>query len=144
MNTLQTNAMPSGDVVDVPSQSHINLTHLMYGLHTLSVCIGVATSVTVVGAFVFGLPSILAVILNYVKRSEVKGTYLESHFRWQLRTFWFAVLWGLVALLITLVLAVTIVGLLVAWLPILVVGVWVIYRIVRGWLTLNERRPVGV
>ena len=60
---------------------------------------------TVVGSFLFGWPSIIAVILNYIKRGEARGTWLESHFRWQIRTFWFAVLWCLIGgvLFITLV-----------------------------------------
>ena len=93
-----------------------------------------------VGAFVFGLPSIVAVVLSYLKRGEAKGTFLESHYRWLIRTFWFAVLWGAIAVLVTLVLVLTIVGILVAWLPVLVVGVWLIYRVARGWLVLKDGR----
>jgi uncharacterized membrane protein len=77
------------------------------------------------------------VVLSYLKRGEAQGTFLQSHYRWLIRTFWFAVLWGLIAAVVTIVLVVTIVGLLVAWLPILVVGVWLIYRVVRGWLALK-------
>lgn len=132
-----------GDVVDVPSDSLIRLTHLIYGLHAASVVMGIAGSATVVGSFVFGLPSIVAVILNYVKRSDVRGTYLDSHFGWQIRTFWWAVLWGLIALVVTLVLIATIVGILIYWLPIVVVGAWIGYRVIRGWLALKDRRAIG-
>ena len=55
--------------------------------------VGVLTSATIVGHFLFGVPSIIAVIMNYLKRDEARGTWLESHFNWQLRTFWFAALW---------------------------------------------------
>src|SRR3954464_12661562 len=82
------------------------LTHVIYALHSLSVLIGITTVATVVGAFVFGWPSIVAVILNYVKRDEARGSYLESHFRWQIRTFWFGLLWCAVGAL----LALTVVG----------------------------------
>jgi uncharacterized membrane protein len=61
-------------------------THVIYGPHALSVPTGIVTSVTVVGAFVFGWPSIIAVILNYVKRGKAAGKFLESHFAWQIRT----------------------------------------------------------
>src|SRR6185295_5373097 len=64
-------------------------THVIYGLHALSVLVGVTTAAFIVTAFAFGLPSIVAVILNYLKRAEARGTFLESHFRWQIRTFWF-------------------------------------------------------
>jgi len=117
-------------------------THVIYGLHALAVLIGVTSAVTVVGAFVFSLPSIVAVVLSYLKRSEAAGTFLESHYRWLIRTFWFAVLWGAIAIVVTLVLVITIVGILVAWLPVLVVGVWLIYRVARGWLALKDGKPL--
>ena len=89
-------------------------------------------------AFLTGWPSILAVILNYARRDAVRGTYLESHFRWQIRTFWFAVLWVLIAF----VLFVTVLGIPLAWLIIVVTGIWVLYRIGRGWLALNDGQEV--
>ena len=67
----------------------MQLTHVIYGLHAAAVVIGVTSSATVAGGFVFGLPSLIAVLLNYLKRSDVRGTWLESHFVWQIRTFWF-------------------------------------------------------
>lgn len=66
--------------------------HIVYGLHALSILIGVLTGATVASAFVFSWPSILAVILNYIFRGDADGTYLESHFSWQIRTFWMAAL----------------------------------------------------
>jgi uncharacterized membrane protein len=116
----------------------VRLTHIIYALHAFSAVMGVISSAAVVTAFLTGWPSILAVILNYVRRSEVSGTYLESHFRWQIRTFWFAVLWVVIAAL----LAITIVGIPLAWLLVVFTGVWVLYRIGRGWLALNEGRSV--
>ena len=87
-------------------------------------------------------PSIIAVILNYVKRSEANGTWLETHFRWQIRTFWYGLLWVcLCALFVLLTLGI---GILIAWLPLGVVGIWFVYRILRGWLALRESRPMYV
>jgi uncharacterized membrane protein len=123
-----------------PHESLITLTHVIYGLHALSLVTGIIGAATVVGAFLTGWPSIIAVILNYVKRSEARGTWLESHFRWQIRTFWFGVLW--VALCMVFVAATLGIGMLIAWLPLGVVGLWFIYRIGRGWLQLKDRRPM--
>jgi len=80
------------------------------------------------------------VILNYVKRGEVRGSWLESHFRWQIRTFWFGLLWA--SLCILLVIATLGVGILIVWIPLGLVGIWFIYRVARGWIRLNERRPM--
>ncbi len=76
-----------------PRRSLIILIHVIYGLHAASLITGIIGAATVVGAFLTGWPSIIAVILNYAKRSEARGTWLESHFRWQIRTFWFGLLW---------------------------------------------------
>ena len=115
-------------------------THAIYALHAFSLLTGILGAATVVGAFLIGWPSILAVILNYVKRSEVRGTWLESHFRWQIRTFWFGVLWvSLCGMFIVLTLGI---GLLIVWLPLLLVGIWFVYRVVRGWMALRDRRPM--
>jgi uncharacterized membrane protein len=112
--------------------------HVMYGLHAFSALSGILTSATIVGAFVFGWPSIIAVIVNYVTRKQVRGTWLDSHWRWQLRTFWFAALWLLVAGL----LAITFIGIPAAILVIVITGVWVLYRVIRGWLVLLDRRAM--
>jgi uncharacterized membrane protein len=121
-------------------QSLIGWTQFIYGLHAFSLLTGILGAATVVGAFLTGWPSIIAVILNYVKRGDVRGTWIESHFRWQIRTFWFGVLWiGLCVLFVVFTLGI---GILIAWLPILIVGFWFIYRIVRGWLALNARTPM--
>jgi uncharacterized membrane protein len=128
----------TGPVAKQPSDSLITTVHVVYGLHALSVLIGATSIATVVGAFVFGLPSIVAVIINYAMQSEAKGTFLESHFRWQIRTFWFAALWALVAMM----LFITIIGIVVAWIVALGVGLWVIYRIARGWVALANREPI--
>jgi uncharacterized membrane protein len=119
-----------------PQDSLVTLTHVIYGLHALTVITGLMTPAFIVTAFITGWPSLIAVVLNYMKRGEARGTFLESHFRWQIRTFWFAFLWGLVALL----LAFTLIGIPLAFLLAGIAGVWVLYRVVRGWLNLNEGR----
>ena len=121
-----------------PEPTLVTITHLIYGLHAFSVLIGLTSAATVVGAFVFGLPSIVAVILNYAKRGDVRGTMLASHFRWQIRTFWYALLWILVAVGCLL----TIIGIPLAFAVFSGAGIWVIYRVARGWIALNDRRPM--
>jgi len=121
-------------------ESLITWTQLIYGLHAFSLLTGIVGAATIVGAFLTGWPSIIAVILNYIKRGDVRGTWLESHFRWQIRTFWFGLLW--VALCGAFVIVTLGVGILIAWLPLVMVSVWFVYRIVRGWLALRDRRPM--
>ena len=121
-----------------PAPSLVTVTHLVYALHALSLLIGVTTAASIIGAFVFGVPSIIAVVINYVKRGEARGTYLESHFRWQIRTFWFALLWSIIGgkLFITLVGIPLAIGVFFA------AGIWAIYRIARGWLALRDQKPM--
>ena len=127
-----------GPVVPSAPEDRVRLTHVMYALHGFSALMGLVSSAAVVTAFLTGWPSIIAVVINYVKRGDVRGTLLESHFRWQLRTFWFAVLWVLAAF----ALAITIIGIPLAWLIVVGTGLWVIYRIARGWLALSDGRPI--
>src|SRR5687767_14910961 len=134
--------MTDATVVRDPDPSLITITHVTYALHALGLAIGAFGASSVVGAFLFGWPSIIAVIINYVKRSDARGTWLESHFRWQIRTFWFGLLW--VALCMLFVVLTLGIGMLIAWLPLGIVGVWFIYRIARGWLRLMDRRPMYV
>ncbi len=120
----------------LPPQGLVTLTHVIYGLHAFSALTGLLGTAFIVTAFLSGWPSIIAVVLNYVKRSDTRGSYLESHFRWQIRTFWFALLWVAIAVLAGL----TIVGLPLAWIVALGAGLWVLYRIVRGWLRLVSEK----
>jgi uncharacterized membrane protein len=81
-----------------------------------------------------GVTAIIAVIINYVKREDVAGTLYESHFEWQVRTFWWGLLWGVIGVLLVFVL-VGFAVLFAAW-------VWTVYRVVKGWLKLTEGKPV--
>lgn len=101
-------------------QSLKHVTTAVYALQTAS--------------FLVGITFLVALIINYVKREDVQGTFLESHFTWQIRTFWYALLWGIVGF-VTLFIVVGN-GVLLAN------TVWVIYRIVKGWLRLAENRRV--
>jgi uncharacterized membrane protein len=134
-------AYPPG-IDAVRMDSLIQWTHAIYALHAFSLLTGIIGAATVVGAFLTGWPSIIAVILNYVKRGDVRGSWLESHFRWQIRTFWFGLLWTvLCGLFVVFTLGI---GLIVVWVPFLFVGFWFVYRIVRGWLALRDRRLMPV
>ena len=123
-------------------ESLVGYTHVIYALHAVSAVIGIATAATIVGSFFFGLPSIVAVILNYARRSAVRGTFLESHFRWQIRTFWFGLLATIIVIALSLPLLLVLVGFITLPICIGVIGLWLVYRVVRGWLALRDRRPM--
>jgi len=110
--------------------------HLKKGLFGLE--LGALTPALVVTTFLLGWPSIIAVILNYVKRPEARGTVLESHFRWQIRTFWFAVPWALAGLVLWITVLLFPLA-IVLWLG---TGIWVVYRVIRGWLALLRGDPM--
>src|SRR5262245_34898929 len=121
-----------------PLPSVLTVAHLVYALHTFAIVVGIAGAATVIGSFVGSLPSIVAVILNYVKRGEARGTWIDSHYRWQIRTFWFTLLWALIGW----VLIITIIGAVVGVPVLIALTLWLIYRIGRGWLRLRDRRPM--
>ena len=106
-----------------------NTTMLVYALQALSV--------------LWGVTAIVAVIVNYVKRDDVRGTWLDSHFSWQLRTFWWAALWIVVVVVLSTPLVLLLgLGFVTMWIGISIVGLWILYRVVRGWLALKDGRAV--
>ena len=122
----------------VPREGLVTLAHVIYGLHAFSALTGLLSPAMIVTAFLTGWPSIIAVILNYVKRSDVRGTWLDSHYSWQIRTFWYALLW----LAVGGVLFATVVLFPVAVVLWLATGIWVLYRIIRGWLALASTKAM--
>ena len=117
-----------------PAPSVVTVSHIVYALHAFAILTGIAGAATVIGSFVASIPSLVAVILNYVKRSDARGTWVYSHYRWQIRTFWWALLWGIIGVLS-----------LIALIGFAILGaltLWLIYRIVRGWLRLGSERPM--
>jgi len=121
-------------------QSLYDWTQIIYGLHALSLLTGILGAATVIGAFLIGWPSIIAVIMNYIKRSEAGGTWLESHFRWQIRTFWYGAFWAaLCGIFVVLTFGI---GAIVVWIPLGFLAIWFVYRVARGWLALRDRRPM--
>ena len=122
----------------LPTEGQVAWTYVIYGLHALSAFGGLLSPALVVTTFITGWPSIIAVILNYIVRGDVRGTYIESHFRWQIRTFWFALLWVLVAMLFAFTFVGIPVAIMIAW----IAGLWVLYRIVRGLIRLLSRKPM--
>jgi uncharacterized membrane protein len=127
-------------IVEEPVPSALVAAHMVYGLHTVAIVLGIIGSATVIGGFVGSVPSIIAVIINYLKRGGARGSWAASHYRWQIRTFWFAVLWLIIAMLlvVTLVGAPVGIGLLIA------LTLWLIYRIARGWVRLLDKQPMYV
>ncbi|MDO6442651.1 MULTISPECIES: hypothetical protein [unclassified Marinobacter] len=85
--------------------------------------------------FLGGITGLVGVIINYVKQDDVRGTWVEPHFRWQIRTFWIGLLWTVIGVVTTF--------LIIGWLILLGISIWVIYRIVKGALALNDgKAPV--
>jgi uncharacterized membrane protein len=121
-----------------PPPSALTVAHIVYALHSFAIVVGIVGAATIIGSFIGSVPSIIAVIINYVKRRDARGTWAESHYRWQIRTFWYAILWLLLAIL----LMVTIIGIPIGLGLIVAITFWLIYRIARGWLRLVNRRPM--
>jgi uncharacterized membrane protein len=124
------------------SPNLVNVARLVYILHAVSILLGILTGASIAMAFVFGWPSIIAVIINYVKRDDVKGTHLESHFIWQIRTFWYALLWIVLIGVLGAALAFFLVGFAIWLAGFIILGLWVCYRIIKGWLRLSDGQPM--
>ena len=151
---------PAGATVRSPEPTLVSYTHWMYALHALSAFIGIVSSATVVAQFVFGnnqdarmfadlvangrFKGDIAIVMNYVKGADARGTWLESHFSWQRRTFWFALLWVSIVFVLSLPLFLILIGFLTFGIGVLLIGLWVVYRVARGWLRLRDGQPIAV
>lgn len=127
---------------EAPKKNLLFVTQLVYILHGLSIVIGLMTGATIISAFLFGWPSIVAVILNYIMAPDARGTFLQSHFSWQIRTFWYGMIWTVLVAIVGVLLTPFVIGPFIWLIGFVVLGIWVAYRIVVGWLRLRQYRPV--
>ncbi len=138
---------PDSQVIDVtpqgqPPQSLITMTLVIYALFGLGVVLAFVSQGIVVAAPLFAVAGIVGLVLLYVKRDEAQGTWLASHYRWLLRTFWFSLLWGVVGGIVFVVLGIVLIGLALGPIIWLVASVWTAYRIIKGYLLFKDNRPV--
>ena len=111
-------------------ESDARLTHILYLLHALA-------------PFTAWLLAVIAIILGAARRDDVRGTYLDSHFGWLSRTFWWGLLWIAVCVILTILLFVSIILAPIFWVPCTVLFFWYLYRVIKGWLRLNDGLAVG-
>ena len=102
--------------------------HILYLLHLLS-------------PFTMWILAVIAVIAGYMHRDVVRGTFVESHYSWLARTFWWGLLWIVVGSIITFILVITVIGMVIAWIPYVVLFLWYLYRVIRGWMRLADGKP---
>jgi len=122
--------------------SLVRVAHIVYGLHAVGLALGAFGAASMIGSFLLGWPSIIAVILNYVYRGDARGTWLETHFDWQIRTFWYALGWAALVALVSIPLALVIIGFGTWIVGMAILGLWAVYRVGRGWLRLNAHQPM--
>jgi uncharacterized membrane protein len=103
---------------------------------------GPCGAASVIGSFLFGWPSIIAVVVSYIYRGDARGTWLESHFDWAIRTFWIALVFAAAVAVLSLPLMLVAIGFGTWFVGMLALGVWAVYRIARGWLNLKDRQPM--
>jgi uncharacterized membrane protein len=122
--------------------SLVRITHIVYALHAVGLALGAFGAASVIGSFLFGWPSIIAVVLNYIYRSDARGTWLETHFDWQIRTFWYALGWALLVAVVSIPLTLVVIGFGTWIIGMAILGLWAVYRVVRGWLRLNAHQAM--
>lgn len=121
----------------VPSPALISTTLVVYALFAVAAVAGLV-SAGLLSTPLLGLIGIIALILAYVKRGEAAGTWLQSHYRWLIRTFWFSVLWNIVGWLAV----VTLIGIPIAIGIWIAATIWVLYRLIRGYVLFKDSKPV--
>ena len=115
---------------------------LAYALFGTAAVIALVSSGFHFVAPLMGLVGIAGLIVAYVKRGDAQGTWVASHFTWLIRTFWYSLFWGVVGAVVLLVLGIILIGIPIALLIWAVASIWVIYRVIRGYLVFKESRPI--
>jgi uncharacterized membrane protein len=139
---VDTTAPESPLAPGTPSASLISTTLVVYALFGVAAIAGLVSSGFPLVAPLMGIIGIVALILAYVKRSDAAGTWLASHYRWLIRTFWFSFLWGMVGGLVLVTLGLILVGIPIAIGIWVITTIWVIYRLLRGYVLFNDSKPV--
>jgi len=127
------------DTTRTPTPSLVKITYITYALHIFSALNGLLSPAFILTAFLTGWPSIIALVISYIWRDDAEYTYLYSHLNWLISTFWRALVWLVVAWL----LIITVVGVVVGLPLMLIVGLWILYRLGKGFFALNDRRIVS-
>ena len=135
--------MADSPAADIPSSSLISMTLLVYALFGVAAIVGLVSSGFPLIAPLTGIVGIIGIILAYVKRGEATGTWLESHYRWLIRTFWFSLLWGAIGAVVFVLLAIILIGLFIGYLIWVATTIWVMYRLVRGYVLFNDSKPIS-
>ncbi len=136
-NTTTGSAAPGA-----PSASLVSTTLLVYALFGIAAVVGLVSSGFPLIAPLMGVVGIVAIILAYVKRDEAAGTWLESHYRWLIRTFWFSLLWGAIGAVVFVLLLIIVIGVFIGYLIWVATTIWVLYRLLRGYTLFNQSKPV--
>lgn len=133
---------PGGDLPPgQPAQSLITMTLLIYGLFGLAVVLSFVSQGVIVTAPLVAVAGIIGLVLLYVKRDDARGTWLESHYRWLARTFWYSLLWTVVGWIVLVTLAIVLIGFALGPIIWFVTSIWVAYRIVKGFLLFQDNKP---
>ena len=122
---MATNPAIEQDTTRTPSTQVAHVLYLMHGL----------------APFTAWLLAVVAIIVGIFTRDAVRGTWVETHYSWLSRTFWWGLLWIAVNSVLTVILFVSLVGILIWWLPWTILFFWYLYRVIRGWLRLNDGKP---
>jgi uncharacterized membrane protein len=133
---------PAALAPGMPSSSLISTTLLVYALFGVAAVAGLVSSGFPLIAPLMGIVGIVALIIAYVKRSEAAGTWLASHFRWLIRTFWFSLLWGVIGSIVLITLGLLLVGIPIAYGIFIATTIWVLYRLLRGYMLFKDSKPV--
>ena len=115
---------------------------LAYALFGTAAVVALISSGFPLASPLLGIVGIAGLIVAYVKRDDAQGTWVASHLRWLIRTFWYSFLWGVVGGVVLLVLGIVLIGIPIALLIWAVASIWVIYRVIRGYLLFKDNKPI--
>jgi uncharacterized membrane protein len=142
MNETPITIPATTDAVGAPSAGLVSTTLIIYALFGAAAVMGLVSSGFPLISPLMGLVGIIGVILAYVRRADAAGTWLESHYRWLIRTFWFSFLWGMAGGLVLVTLGLILIGIPIAFGIWIAATIWVLYRLIRGYVLFNDSKAI--
>ena len=133
---------PAPQITQVATTLPVGAALLAYALFGLAAVFQLMSSGMPLVAPFFGILGIAAIVVLYVKRDEARGTWLQSHFTWLIRTFWWSLLWAVLGGVLFALLAIVLIGFLIGPAIWFVAGIWAIYRVARGYILYKDSKPI--
>ncbi len=135
-------AVPTPSTQESTRHPPVTATLVAYLLFGLAAITQIAGSGLIVPAPLLTIVGVVGVIIAYVQRGDARGSWVESHITWLIRTFWWSTVWAVIGWVVLIVFAIILIGFALGPLIWGATAIWVLYRVIRGILLFKDNQPI--